>query len=174
MNFSISRPVTADMSLTVIFMLVISHPILFFPGGSLAKGIENNQHIAQGSRHVLTETDSTSKQKGPDSSIDVGIIVDNTKSPFGHELARQVSSKWLLSGLKLPAVLTIHERRSPLKGSLIEMSLQQRTIFSRRYRPRRTDVDILSNQMVSVIMDRFLAEQFNSMSSSPDLAESEL
>lgn len=161
----------ANISLSSCLLILTLCSTILFPGYSVAKGIEKSKRALPDKPHVVKKRKNP---RLPPPDISFGIIVDNTTTPFGHELARQVSAKWLLLGHKLPASLTIHERPSPLRGSLIEMSLQQRTIFARRYTTRRTDVDVLARQMVSVIVDRLLADQLNAMSRSPDLAESEL
>lgn len=164
----------ANISLSPCLLVLILCPTILFPGYSLAKDINKSKQALPEKPHVIKKGFRGSSPRLPPPEISFGIIVDNTTTPFGHELARQVSAKWLLLGHKLPAILTIHEKPSPLQGSLIEMSLQQRTIFARRYTTRRTDVDILARQMVSVIVDRLLADQLNAISRPPDLAESEL
>jgi hypothetical protein len=99
----------------------------------------------------------------------ITVISDETASVFGHELARQLSAKWMLYGEQLPTNLVLREKPSPLRGSLIEILLDGKLVFSRRYQTRRADIDQFSSDLITVINEKILARQIEAIATSPDL-----
>jgi len=104
----------------------------------------------------------------------LGIIIDETISAFGHEYARQLSAKWLLEGRELRSALVIRERPSALKGSLIEVHYESKTIFAKRYPVRRADIEKFTSEVLPLLQQKILEAQLSVINSSPDLAGSGL
>ncbi len=104
-----------------------------------------------------------------DPEYSVGIISDETLSPFGHELAREIGAKWLLDGGRLNGSLVIKEKPAPALGSLIQLWLNGQLVFSRHYQTRRADTGGISHDLVVLIKDRLAAREVEAMVVSPDL-----
>ncbi len=101
--------------------------------------------------------------------IKLAIVSDETVTPFGHSLASAISARWYVTGESLQQSVSVIEKPSPLRGSLIEIDSGGKTLFSGMFQPRRTNTEQLAQQLVPIIQKKLLALQFESLTKNPDL-----
>lgn len=135
-------------------VVFFSLSILMLPAVGLSQEADTTDRSKkEKTRQLLEEIISNvdrQKQKRtshhPDNFDMSGMVIDNTKTKAGRDFYTLFYQKWMSDNLKNEYIIKVKEEPFRLRSTKIEITVNDRLVFSSYLQPRRSLIEALSEQ----------------------------